>query len=86
MSRGPGRVQRAVRAALEAEPHRLFTVEELAGIAFPGERIEAKHRVSVLRALSRLPIDFHSYASSNRYLEGHRSGRGWHRRVRLSAF
>ena len=44
-----------VRAALEAEPYRLFTIEELAECAFPGEPIERKHWVSVRRALKNLP-------------------------------
>ena len=54
MSRGAGIVQRRIIAALQAEPTRLFTVEELAEIAFPGEPIEHKHWVSVRRALQGL--------------------------------
>ena len=62
MSRGAGVVQRRIIAALQAEPMRLFTVEELAEIAFPGEPIERKHLVSVLRALKNLPgLDPHLY-------------------------
>jgi hypothetical protein len=51
MSKGPGRIERAIEAAFTAEPHRAFTVEGLVLIAFPGvNRIEKKHRVAVLRA------------------------------------
>lgn len=34
MSRGPGRIQRAILAAFDAEPARRFTVRQLAEIAF----------------------------------------------------
>jgi hypothetical protein len=49
MSRGLGVVQRRLMAALD-ELGRRFAVEELAGIAFPGEPIERVHLVSVRRA------------------------------------
>jgi hypothetical protein len=54
MSRGLGVVQRRLMAALD-ELGRRFAVEELAGIAFPGEPIERVHLVSVRRALQKLP-------------------------------
>lgn len=51
MSRGPGRIERAIEAAFRAEPSRAFTVEALALVVFRGiNRIEKKHRVAVLRA------------------------------------
>ena len=79
MSRGLGVVQRRLIAALQAEPKRLFTVEELAEIAFPGEPIERKHWVSVRRALKNLPgLDPHLYRA------GKSSTRGWRYVVRLA--
>ena len=73
-----GVVQRRLVAALQAEPKRLFTVEELAEIAFPGEPIERKHAVSVRRALKNLPgLDPHLYPA------GKSGTRGWRYKVRL---
>jgi hypothetical protein len=53
MSRGPGIIQRRVVAALEAEPTRRFTTEDLAAIVYSGEAIGHKHLSSVRRALSK---------------------------------
>lgn len=51
MSRGPGRIERAIEAAFTANPDLAFTVPDLAALAFPGlNQLEKKHRVSVLRA------------------------------------
>ncbi|MGY4496959.1 hypothetical protein ACVWYH_000886 [Bradyrhizobium sp. GM24.11] len=51
MSKGPGRIQRAIEAAFAKSPSDTFTVEELGPIAYPGlNRIEKKHRVAILRA------------------------------------
>jgi hypothetical protein len=51
MSKGPGRVSRAIETALEAEPDNAFTVEDLCDRVYRGiNRVEKKHRVSVLRA------------------------------------
>ena len=77
MSRGAGNVQRSLMAAFEGELGRLFRVEELAEIAFPGELIERKHLVSVRRALRNLPnlkLDF--------YRAGKGCTRGWRYVVR----
>jgi hypothetical protein len=55
MSRGPGRLERAIRAAFKAEPDNAFTIEDLCDRVFPGvNRVEKKHRVSVIRAAKRL--------------------------------
>jgi hypothetical protein len=57
MSRGPGRVERAIEAAFTACPDKAFTVEALIAIAFRGvNRIEKKHRVSVLRAARKVAV------------------------------
>ena len=51
MSRGPGRIEQAIRVAFSENRNSTFTVDDLAGIAYPGlNRIEKKHRVSILRA------------------------------------
>jgi hypothetical protein len=79
MSRGPGIVQRRLIAAIQGEPGRLFTVKELAEIAFPGEPIERKHEVTVLRALKNLPgLELHWYKA------GKSRTRGWRYEVRLA--
>ena len=52
MSRGPGKVQRAIEAAFAATPDAIFVVEELVAVAYPGiDQIERKHRGAVLRAV-----------------------------------
>jgi hypothetical protein len=51
MSRGPGRVQRAVEAAFRGNPAAAFAVEDLAALAYPQvKRVAKRHRVAVLRA------------------------------------
>jgi hypothetical protein len=51
MSKGLGRVGRAIEAALIAEPDNAFTVDDLCDRVFPGiDRVQKKHRVSVIRA------------------------------------
>jgi len=51
MSRGPGRVSRAIEAALKAEADNAFDIEDLCDRVYRGiNRVEKKHRVSVLRA------------------------------------
>ena len=55
MSRGPGRVERAIKAAFEAEPTRVFTTEYLCNHVYAGTpKIEKKHRVSLIRAAKRV--------------------------------
>lgn len=55
MSRGPGRIERAIAAAFEAEPDEAFSTDELCALAYPGvNRIEKKHRVAVIRAGERV--------------------------------
>jgi hypothetical protein len=51
VGRGLGHVGRAIEAALIAEPENAFMVDDLCDRVFPGiNRIEKKHRVSVIRA------------------------------------
>ena len=55
MSRGPGRIERAIAAILDAEPDNAFTTEDLCERVYPGvNRVEKKHRVAVLRAANKL--------------------------------
>src|ERR1700744_5497457 len=55
MSRGPGRVERAIKAAFDAEPNRVFTTEYLCTHVYAGAtKIEKKHRVSLIRAAKRV--------------------------------
>jgi hypothetical protein len=55
MSRGPGRIERAVVAILDGEPDNAFTTEDLCRRIYPGaNRIEKKHRVAVLRAAQKV--------------------------------
>jgi hypothetical protein len=52
MSRGPGRVMRAVVAAVEADPHHAVTIDEVCEQLYPppGGAPAKKHRVAVTRA------------------------------------
>jgi hypothetical protein len=51
MSRGPGRVERAIRELFDAHPDEAFVTDELAEHCYPNAGpIERKHRVAVLRA------------------------------------
>jgi hypothetical protein len=54
MSRGPGRIERAVEALLR-DTDRSFSIDELAVIVYPGiNTSQRKHRVSVLRTLNNI--------------------------------
>src|SRR5262249_17912131 len=56
MSRGPGKIQRAIVAAFEAEPDNGLLLSELCERAYRGiNRIGKKHRVAVARAAYRIP-------------------------------
>ena len=55
MSRGPGRIERAIRGLMDTEPHGAWTVEDLCERVYAGINcVEKKHRVSVQRALRRV--------------------------------
>ena len=56
MSRGHGKVQRAILAAFKAEPDNAFVLSELCERVYPGlNRIEKKHRNAVARAAKAIP-------------------------------
>ena len=51
MSRGPGKVERAIEALFAKEPDNAFTTNELSARVYSGvDSIEKKHRVAVVRA------------------------------------
>jgi hypothetical protein len=54
MSKGPGRIERAISDIFAAEPDNAFTTEELCKRVYGIDRPEKKHRVPVLKAVSRL--------------------------------
>ena len=60
MSRGPGRVERAIEEAFRSNPTETFTAGELAVFVYPGlNRVEKKHRVAILRAGYRVAPRLH---------------------------
>ena len=55
MSRGPGKIERAVETVFDTEPDNAFTTEDLCDRVYLGvNRIERKHRVSVVRAAKKV--------------------------------
>jgi hypothetical protein len=55
MSRGPGRIERAIRALFDAHPDEAFVTDELCEHCYPEVRpIERKHQVAVLRAAKQV--------------------------------
>ena len=63
MSRGPGRIQKAVLEALQAEPQRRFYVEELAKVAYPDVDVVGHTQITAVnRVLQKLPVKrYHPY-------------------------
>src|SRR5215469_15240361 len=71
MSRGPGRIERAIKAAFDAEPARVFTTEYLCTHVYAGAtRIEKKHRVSLIRAAKRVLQREHNWRMTRTHLPG----------------
>ena len=55
MSRGPGRIEREIWAAIVAEPARVFTIEQLGFVVYPQRvNLAKKHRVSLIRAVKHV--------------------------------
>jgi hypothetical protein len=54
VSRGPGRIEEALRALFREQSDGIFTTAELCREVYRRRRIEKKHRVAVLRALKAL--------------------------------
>jgi hypothetical protein len=60
MSRGHGKVQRAILAVFAADPGNAFLLSELCERVYPGlNRIEKKHRNAVARAAKAIPTIDH---------------------------
>jgi len=60
MSRGPGKIERAIENLLRVNSRRSFTGEELTLACYPGiNRPEKKHRVSALRAMRKIAPSLH---------------------------
>lgn len=76
MSRGPGRVQSAIIHAFESEPTRRFSVEDLAGIAFPDQEIGPVHTGTISRALKTPALA--RKLNLRRCRAGRRRTGGWH--------
>lgn len=58
MSKGPGRIERAIRELFAASPDRAFLTPDLVKHCFASvDRIERKHEVSVLRATRKIIDD-----------------------------
>jgi hypothetical protein len=54
MSRGPGRVERAIQQVFKENPTRTFGIYDLCAVAYPGITPEKWHKISVLRAVRRI--------------------------------
>jgi hypothetical protein len=55
MSRGPGRIEQAIEATFTRFPDQTFSTAELGLIVYPGiDRLEKKHRVSIVRAADKV--------------------------------
>jgi hypothetical protein len=55
MSKGPGRTMRSIIAAIEPEPNRRFTYDELTAIAYDGPPTHSRE-VAVQRAVQSLVL------------------------------
>ncbi|MBV8916414.1 MAG: hypothetical protein JOZ05_25675 [Acetobacteraceae bacterium] len=57
MSRGPGRIERAIRALFDAHPDEAFTTDDLCVASYPGldhRKSRRKHQVAALRAANKV--------------------------------
>jgi hypothetical protein len=55
MSRGPGRIERAIEELFAGSPGTAFSTDEIVAVVYRGvNRIEKKHRVATLRAAHRV--------------------------------
>lgn len=56
MSKGPGRVQRAISTLIEGDPDGAWTTADICRVVYPGDEIDKKHRVAVLYALRHMTL------------------------------
>ena len=55
MSRGPGRIERAIHDLFDKHPEGAWTTEDLCRVIYPtANRVEKKHRVAVIRAMKKI--------------------------------
>lgn len=74
MSKGPGRIERAIRVLFDAHPDLAFVTDELAEHCYPDARpIERRHQVATLRAARRIIARDPDWTAWR--IEG--QGRGW---------
>jgi hypothetical protein len=89
MSRGPGKVERAIESAFRGDPTRTYTIEELVQIAYPAARvIERKHLVIARLAAQRAALRCHwisILAYRTREFRGWQEGKGgWNKVLYVS--
>jgi len=74
MSRGPGRIERAIRDLFDANPDEAFTTDDLCIACYPRlklkQQIERKHRVAVARAASKVIIADRNWRSRYSWCHG----------------
>jgi hypothetical protein len=64
-------VERAIKAAFDAEPTRVFTTEYLCNCVYAGAtKIEKKHRVSLIRAAKRVLQREHNWRMTRTHMPG----------------
>jgi hypothetical protein len=55
MSKGPGRIERAIADAFAANTNGILSVDDLVSVAYRGiNRVEKKHRVATIRAANKV--------------------------------
>jgi hypothetical protein len=54
MSKGPGRIQRAIKGLFEAEPDNAFTTTELCERVYGTKNTDKKRRIAVIRAAKKI--------------------------------
>jgi hypothetical protein len=55
MSKGPGRIERAIADAFAANSNGILSVDDLVSVAYQGiNRVEKKHRVATIRAADKV--------------------------------
>jgi hypothetical protein len=54
MSRGPGKIERAIETILNRAPAKAFTTEALCKKIYKVKRVERKHRIAVRRAAANV--------------------------------
>ena len=66
MSKGPGRIERAILATFIAEPDNAFTTADLCSRIYRVNQASKRHRVAVLRALTNVAARTHAMGIGGR--------------------